>query len=329
MMRSLSFGLVLSMLAGSALAAETPAWLKQPLQRPLDQITIGITQNNAGVDSYETTYEQTIAAYAKDLGVKIVLLDPQGDPVKQASQVQDLIAQHVDVMVVWPTNAKAIIPSLRQAHAAGIPIVITNSQVDPAGAKFTVAYSGPDTLGEGKIAGGMMIQALNGHGNVVIINGKPGYSTAIDREKGFMEAIKSEPGIKVLAAQPADWDREKAQSVMEDFITRFGNKIDGVYAADDNMGAGALNAIRAAEQSGQIAKGHIKLVGATNFAVGYDAIKSGEYYGSVVQSPVEDARNALKVAVEVAEGQSVPKLDFIQTPQITGTNINQFSRPVF
>jgi ribose transport system substrate-binding protein len=329
MFRTFTLAAAFSTMSCLAFAADAPAWLQTPLKTPLSEITIGITQNNAGVDSYETTYEQTISAYAKSLGVNIVLLDPEGDPAKQSSQIQDLIAQHVNVMVVWPTNAKAVVPALRQANRAGIPIVITNSQVDPSGVKYTLSYSGPDTVGEGRIAGKLMQQALNGHGNVVIINGKPGYSTAIDREKGFLDVIKTTPGITVLAAQPADWDREKAQSVMENFITRFGSKIDGVYAADDNMGAGALNAIRAAVQEGKLKKGQIKLVGATNFAVGYDAIKVGDYYGSVVQSPVEDARNALKTAVEVAEGQAVPRLNFIQTPPITATNLSQFTRPVF
>ena len=81
-----------------------------------------------------------------------------------------------------------------------------------------------------------MQQALGGHGNVVIINGTPGYSRTIDIDNGFLTVLRTTPGIKVLAEQPADSDREKAQSVMENFITRFGPKIDGVFSTDDNMG---------------------------------------------------------------------------------------------
>lgn len=329
MLRTISFAALFTALSCSAFAGGTPSWLASPLHKPLSQVTIGITQNNAGTDSYESTYEQTIREYAKELGVNIVLLDPQGDPVKQSSQVQDLIAQHVDVMVVWPTNAKAIVPALRQAHRAGIPVVITNSRVDPSGARYTISYSGPDTEGEGRIAGKLMQQALDGKGNVVIINGTPGYSRTMDCDKGFMDAIRSTPEIHVLATQPADWNRETAQSVMENLITRFGSQIDGVYAEDDNMGIGTLNAVNAAVHEGKYKRGQVKIVGAANFAVGYDAIKAGDFYGSVVQSPVEDAQNALKVAVEVAEGQPVPKEDFINTPPVTAANINQFSRPVF
>lgn len=316
-----AFALAVSVTAS---AAEVPEWLDQPLAKPLDEVVIGITQNNAGVDSYQTTYEQAFKEYADELGVQAIVLDPQGDPAQQISQIQNLIAQRVNVLVVWPTNAKAVVPAVRQAKAAGVPVVITNSQIDDSGQDYIEAFSGPNTVEEGRVAGRMLIEALDGKGNVVVINGRPGYATAVNRENGFMEAISEAPGIKVLDAQPADWNREKAQSVMENFITKYGDQIDGVFAADDNMGAGALNAIKGAGIDKDI-----KLVGATNFAVGYDAIKDGDYYGSVVQSPVVDARNALRVAVRVAEGQPVKKLEYIDTPPITQANVDEFERPVF
>lgn len=308
----------------AASAADVPSWLNTPLKKPLSEVRIGITQNNAGVDSYQTTYEQAFQKFAKELGIQSVVLDPQGDPAKQANQIQDLTAQRVDVMIVWPTNSKAMVPAVCRAKRAGIPVVITNSRLDKSGRRCTVSFSGPNTIEEGRVAGRLLIEALNGQGNVVVINGQPGYATAINREQGFDEVVSKHKGIKILDAQPADWNRAKAQSVMENFLTKYGDKIDGVFAADDNMGVGALNAIKAAGMAGKI-----KITGATNFGVGYDAIKAGTYYGSVVQSPVEDAKNALRTAVKVAEGQSVPKTSYIKTPPITQKNIDQYPRPVF
>ena len=171
----------------------------------------------------------------------------------------------------------------------------------------------------------MMAEALGGKGNVVLINGVPGYTTAIRREKGFVDTIKKNyPDIKILAAEPGNWNREKAQSVMEDFLTKFGDKIDGVYAGDANMGVGALNAIRAAGKAGKI-----KITDATLFKDGYDAIKEGVYTGSAVQSPLTDAKNAIEIAVQVAEGQKVPKTAYFDTPAITQANLNQFPPPTF
>lgn len=324
-LKVMSAAVALCAVCATASAADTPSWLKQPLKKPLSEVRIGITQNNAGVDAYETTYEQSFKDYAAKLGIQAIVLDPQGDPARQSNQIQNLTAQRVDVMIVWPTNAKALVPAVCRAKRSGIPVVITNSRIDKAGRKCTVAFSGPNTTEEGRVAGQMMVKALNGKGKVVVINGTPGYATAVNREKGFDEAVGKHKGIKILDAQPADWNRAKAQSVMESFITKYGKEIDGVFAADDNMGAGALNAIKGAG----IPCGRIKITGATNFGVGYDAIKAGCYYGSVVQSPVEDAQNALKLAVEVAEGQSVPETSYIDTPPITKKNIDKYQRPVF
>ena len=110
---------------------------------------------------------------------------------------------------------------------------------------------------------------------------------------------------------------------MEAFLVKYDN-IDGVYSGDDNMGVGALNAAKAAGRADKIA-----FVGATNFAVGYEAMERGEYYGSIYQSPVDDAKNALKTAIAVVKGEKVPALNYFETPKITKANMKDFTKPVF
>ena len=288
-------------------------------------IKIGITQNNVGVDSYQTTYEKAFKAAAKaDPNVSTVVLDAGGDVARQIAQIQDLIQQHVDAIIVWPTNGKAVVPAVKKAHDAGIPVVITNSNIAKQGMPYIAAFSGPNNIKQGEEAADLMCKALNGKGQIVQISGKPGYTTAIQREKGFeVQLAKKCPGVKIMATQSGDWNREKSQRVMEDFLVKY-PKIDGVYAADDNMGVGALNAALAAHRAKDI-----KFVGATNFAVGYEAMAKGEYYGSVYQSPVEDAKNALKTAIEVVEGKKVPKMNYFPTPPIDQQNMHKFTKPVF
>jgi ribose transport system substrate-binding protein len=126
-----------------------------------------------------------------------------------------------------------------------------------------------------------------------------------------------------METQPADWNREKAQRVMENFLVKY-DRIDGVYSGDDNMGVGALNAAKAAGRAEDIV-----FIGATNFAVGYEAMGRGEYYGSVYQSPVEDAKNALDTALAVLAGEEVAFLNYFDTPKITQANMDEFSKPVF
>jgi ribose transport system substrate-binding protein len=95
---------------------------------------IGITQNNVGVDSYQTTYEKAFieAAEAND-SVEAVVLDAGGDVARQIAQIEDLIQQEVQAIIIWPTNGEAVIPAVRKANNAGIPVIVTNSNIAEAG----------------------------------------------------------------------------------------------------------------------------------------------------------------------------------------------------
>ncbi|MDL0433580.1 sugar ABC transporter substrate-binding protein [Marinobacter sp. TBZ242] len=286
---------------------------------------IGITQNNVGVDSYQTTYEQAFEEAADEAdNVEVVVLDAGGDVARQISQVRNLIQQQVDVIIIWPTDGQAVVPAINGAKNAGIPVVVTNSNIAEAGQPLIAAFSGPNNIQQGAYAAEMMCDQLGGKGDIVQITGQPGYTTAIERQKGFEDRLPEVcPDVKILDSQPGDWNRAKAQRTMEDFLTRY-DKIDGVYAADDNMGVGALNAAKSEDRADEIV-----FIGATNFAVGYEAMARGEYHGSVYQSPAEDARNALNIAIAVAQGKEVNKMSYFDTPKITQENMDEFEKPVF
>lgn len=288
-------------------------------------IVIGHTANNVGIDSYQTTHDQvfrdTVAALE---GVSAIQLDAGGDVALQINQVEDLIQKNVDVIVIWPVNGKAIVPAAKKAFDAGIPVLICNSLIDESGYQYVKGFAGPDTYEEGVNAAVGMIEALDGEGNVVELMGMPGYVTAIRRSEGFQDKIADDaPGIKILATEPTDWNREKATRVMENLLTKYQN-IDGVYVADDNIGIGALNALKEAGRAGDIV-----MTSACMFGEGYDAMEEGFIYGSVYQSPAEDARKAVEVAVKLANGEEVPFWNFFETPVVTKANMDQFERPNF
>ncbi len=290
-----------------------------------DKIKIGITQNNVGVDSYQTTYEKAFKETAsKNDDIEVIILDAGGDVARQIAQMQDLIQQKVDVIIIWPTNGKAVVPAVKKAHDKGISVVVTNSNIATEGQRFISAFSGPNNITQGAYSAELMCEALDGKGEIVQISGQPGYTTAIERQKGFEDRLSEIcPNVKILETQPGDWNREKSQRVMESFLVKYDN-IDGVYSGDDNMGVGALNAAKAAGRNKDII-----FIGATNFAVGYEAMERGEYYGSIYQSPVDDANHALQTALDIAKGVEVPKLNYFETPKITQDNMNDFEKPVF
>ena len=294
-----------------------------------DGYRIGITQNNVGVDSYQTTYEQAfIDAAEADDTVEAVVLDAGGDVARQIGQIENLIQQEVDAIIIWPTNGEAVIPAVRKAKKAGIPVIVTNSNIAEQGFDFISSFSGPNNITQGARAAEIMCDKFKDLGiadaaQVVHITGQPGYTTAIERAKGFEDRLPEIcPDVTVVDTQPGDWNREKAQKVMEAFLTKY-DDIDGVYAGDDNMGVGALNAAKAAGREGII------FVGATNFSVGFEAMERGEYWGSIYQSPVDDAEAALQTAIDVLDGEDVPFLNYFDTPKITQDNMGDFTKPVF
>lgn len=292
-------------------------------------ITIGITQNNVGVDSYQTTYDRAfIAAAEANPDINAIVLDAGGDVARQLAQMEDLIQQQVDAIIIWPTNGEAVIPVVRRAHNAGIPVVVTNSNIAEQGFDFIRSFSGPDNVTQGSRSAEIMCERFTALGiqdeaRVVQISGQPGYTTAIERQQGFDDRLPEVcPNVTLVETQPGDWNREKSQQVMEAFLIKY-DDIDGVYSGDDNMGIGALNAARAAGRDG------ITFVGATNFAVGYDAMAEGDYWGSIYQSPVDDAEAALQTAIDILNGEDVPFLNYFDTPKITQDNMGEYTKPVF
>ena len=256
------------------------------------------------------------------------MLDAGGDVARQIAQVQDLIQQEVDAIIIWPTNGEAVIPAVREAFKAGIPVIATNSNIAEAGFEFISSFSGPDNITQGSRSAEIMCtkfidMGIENEAQVLQISGQPGYTTAIERQKGFDDRLPEVcPGVTLVETQPGDWNREKSQTVMEAFLVKY-DDIDGVYSGDDNMGVGALNAAKAAGREGII------FVGATNFAVGYEAMERGEYWGSIYQSPVDDAEAALKTALDILAGEDVPFLNYFDTPKITQDNQGNYTKPVF
>lgn len=320
-------GVALSVMAQVAFGADQD-WLPNPLPKPLPEITVGFSNLGTGVNAYSATYSEAFNAYAAELGIKTIVLDSQADPAKQSAQIQTLISQKPDVLIVWPVNAKAVVPALKQASEAGIPVVVTNSAADASGDAYVTTFTGPNDYTQAEMAAKAMAEALGGKGNIVELNGMPGYSAGEQRLQAFKDVLANYPDIKVLDSQPANWSQEKGQSLMENYITRFGNDIQGVLSASGDMGLGALTAVKAAVGEGRLDKAPIFSDPTMTGGV-YDAIKSGEYFSSVLQSPQIDARTALKAAVQIAEGVSLPASVFMETPAITKDNVETVDRPTF
>lgn len=322
--RALAGALAISAVASHAVAQDAPDWLGGPLKKPLSETRIGITVLYPGSNSYQAMYAKAAEAYAAKLGIKATVMDPQGDPATQFNQLQDMISQKMDAIVLWPTSQNALIPAVRQADRAGIPVVTSNSPIGEAGQPYIKAHTGPNDCALAKQAAEMLGDAVGGKGNIVIVEGTPGYTVSIVRNNCFLDVMEDKyKDIKILGSQPADWNREKAQKTMETFLTQFGDKINGVYAFDDGMGLGVISALQAAGKK----PGDVKVVTCNLFGEGWDAIKAGWETGSGKQSPIDDAELAIRTAIKVVNGIEVPKSQDIEIDKITATNVDKFERP--
>jgi len=256
---------------------------------------------------------------AKTRNVELRVLDAEFDPQKQASQVESLIAQKCDIIEIVPCDSTAIIPTMRKVKDAGIPLFVVNTQHEPAAEDLIVTFIGASMEDEAEMAANSVKELLGAKGgNVVIVEGAAGTFPAIHRTSGFKDAIANSPQIKIIANQNAGWDRAQAQSVMEDFLTRYDN-IDVVYAHDDNMAIGAIQAIKAA---GRLAE--IKVVGIGGTIEGLDAIKAGEMFSSVSQPPDWEGQASVEYAVRYLGGEKLPKWIKTAIAPINKANVSQF-----
>ncbi|MBP1962807.1 substrate-binding domain-containing protein [Paenibacillus aceris] len=202
---------------------------------------IGMSQANLG-EPWRVTMNAQIADAAKKYpDFKVVYADAAQDNSKQIADVENFIQQKVDLLIISPNEAKPLTAVVKKAYDAGIPVITLDRRVE--GDSFT-QHIGADNVIIGKGIGEWVAKTLGDKGgNVVEIKGLEGTSGQKERHDGFMEGIKSNPNIKIIAAQNADWLRDKAISVMEG-ILQANKKIDVVFGHNDPMAEGAYTAAK-------------------------------------------------------------------------------------
>lgn len=253
---------------------------------------------------------------AAELGGELVNMDAQFDPFNQATQAKNLISQKVDAVLVNVIDPEGIVPSLKAIHEAGIPVIIGTLPVSPQADPYITSFIGPDNVAAGKLAGELMVKALGGKGgDIAIIEGDPGL-TVTDRTAGFKQGLAE--NIKVLDIQTSKWDRAKALSIMQDFLSKYPN-LNGVFVHNDDMAMGAIQAIKQAGKQDQV-----KVIGfgGTKEAVG--ALKSGDMFGTVTEDLVWTAEKEIEVAIAAKKGEPVEKKIIVPTGKLTKENLEGY-----
>ncbi|MFE9018996.1 substrate-binding domain-containing protein [Streptomyces sp. NPDC007808] len=253
-------------------------------------------------------------AQAKKLGVDLTVTDAQNDASQQANQLQNFTSEGVGAIIVNPVDSDAAGPSVRAANKADIPVVGVDRGVNKA---RTAALVASDNVEGGELGAKALAEKLGGKGTIVILQGQAGTSASRERGAGFAEGLKAYPGIKVVAKQPADFDRAKGLDVMTNLLQAHPD-IDGVFAENDEMALGAVKAL------GSKAGKSVQVVGFDGTPDGLKAVEAGTLYASVAQQPKELGRIAVDNALRAAEGKRTEEMVKVPVKVVTKENVAGF-----
>ena len=271
-------------------------------------ITMGFAQ--VGAESgWRTANTKSIQESAKAEGVELKFTDAQGEQENQIQAIRSYIQQKVDVIAFSPVVETGFEGVLQEAKAAGIPVILTDRAVDTEDPSLYETFLGSDFVLEGEKAGEWLVENageadVDGDGdiNVVQLEGTTGAAPAIDRAEGFASAIEAEPTIEVTASQTGDFTREGGKQVMESFL-QSEDGIDVVFAHNDDMGLGAIEAIEAA---GLEPGKDVKIITIDAVKDGMQALADGKINFIVECNPLLGPQ-LMDLAQKVLDGEEVPE----------------------
>ncbi|CAN3127922.1 substrate-binding domain-containing protein [Mycobacterium sp. smrl_JER01] len=276
-----------------------------------DTTRIGVSVYD--MSSFITAGKEGMEAYAKDNNIELIWNSANLDVATQANQVDSMVNQGVDAIIVVPIQADSLGPQVARAKSEGIPLVAVNAALNNPDVAGSVQ---PDDVAAGMQEMQMMADHLGGRGNIVILQGPLGQSGEIDRTKGIEQVLANYPEIRVLAKDTANWKRDEAVNKMKNWISGFGNQIDAVVAENDDMGLGALQALKESGRNG------VPIVGIDGIEDGLNAVKSGEFIGTSLQNGTVELAAGLAVANALAKGEEVNTEPVYVMPAITQDNVD-------
>ena len=279
-------------------------------------LTIGVSLLNVS-NEFIVLLNRAMDAKAKQLGVELIVNDAQRSADRQVQQVESFIAQKVDAIILNPCEVEASSPAVDKALAAGIPVVNVNSETRSA----PTAFVGSRDEDAGRIAMEYIAKRLGGKGNVVMMQGFMGQAGQIKRDAGAREVLARNPGMKLIAEQPGDWDRAKGMALMENWIQSYGDKINAVYGQNDEMAMGAVIALEQAKK-----KDKVIVVGVDAIADALAALKAGRLDATVFQDAKGQGETAVETAVKIVRKQAYDRSAMIPFQLVTRENVAQFQQ---
>ncbi len=277
-----------------------------------DAVKIGYVINTLN-NPFFVSVKEAAEKEAEEVGADLSVVNANNDLATQLSGVEDLIQQGIDVLILDPVDSAGALPAIQAANDAGVKVITTGRMVDGAD---IITHLGYNEVKHGTEAGKFLADALGGSGKVVELQGVMGTSTAQERSQGFQEAMAEYPDIEILSSQSANFDRAEGLTVMENILQAH-SEIDGVYAANDEMALGALQAIEGANREG------IVIVGNDGTTDALEAIQAGRIVGTMAIYPNQYGEKAIQIALQVANGEQVDAMIELPSIFVSSDNVEE------
>jgi len=240
------------------------------------------------------TLKEGAEKQAKALDYDLVVLDSQNDPAKELANVEDISVRGVKILLINPTDSDAVGNAIAVANQKKLPVITLDRAANKG---QVVAHIASDNTAGGEMAGNYIAEKLGKGAKIIQLEGIAGTSAARERGAGFAKAAQAHD-FKILASQPADFDRSKGLNVMENLLTAQ-PEVQGVFAQNDEMALGALRAIQAA------GKKDLVLVGFDGTDDGVKAVKGGKMAATIAQQPEKIGEIGVQTADKVLKGEKV------------------------
>jgi len=270
-------------------------------------LVVGFSQIGAE-SAWRSAETESIRSEAAKRGVTLKMVDAQQKQENQIKALRTFIAQDVDAIILAPVVETGWEPVLREIKRAKIPVILVDRGIKVSNDSLYATLIASDFVQEGRMAAGWLATKLNGKGNIVELQGTTGAAPAIDRKKGFEEGLAKYPGLKIIKSQSGDFTRSKGKEVMEAFLKAEGKNIQAVYAHNDDM---ALGAIQAIEEAGLKPGTDMIVVSIDGVKGAFEAMVAGKLNCSVECNPLLGPA-AFDAIAAIRANKSVPKKTIVK-----------------
>ena len=267
-------------------------------------------------NAFTTAVSAGAVAMGEQLGVQVDVFDGKQDPATQTSQIETCIAQGYDGVMVEPISADAIVPAVKAANEANMPVLTVVQQMKNQDS-MAIAYCGGDESKSGQLQMEHVIDVIGEEANIVVLYGPMGSDAQISRKAGWDEVLANHPGIQIVFEDTANWTTEEALSKVETWL-QTGTQIDAVVSQNDSMALGALKAV---EDAGM----EIPCFGLDAVDDALASIKAGRLTGTVSQDAYGQGTMAVETMVAYLNGEEVAPLNFTECVWIDESNIADYT----